>query len=78
MEIDPEEFQGVEPERELRMTTPKKPRHNRIRCKKCDTVIESKHRHDFVRCPCKAVAVDGGRDYLKRVGDPADYEELSL
>lgn len=50
---------------------------NSVRCKKCDTVIESKHRHDFVWCACGSVAVDGGRDYLKRVGAIRDCEELS-
>jgi DNA-directed RNA polymerase subunit N (RpoN/RPB10) len=48
---------------------------NRIRCLKCKEIIESKYRHDFRRCSCGAVAVDGGHDYLKRVGDC--YEELS-
>ena len=38
---------------------------NRIRCHSCDTIIESTHRHDFVVCPCEAVAVDGGTDYRR-------------
>lgn len=46
---------------------------NKIKCKKCGDIIESKHRHDFKFCKCQAVAVDGGKDYLRRVG----YEELS-
>ena len=53
---------------------------NRAGCLNCLQVIESKHCHDFVRCRCKKLAVDGGRDYLKRVGDignPLAYEELS-
>lgn len=33
-------------------------------------VIESETRHDFKWCKCKSVAVDGGHDYLKRVGVP--------
>jgi hypothetical protein len=41
---------------------------NRIRCLKCNDVIESTHRHDFVWCKCKSVAVDGGLSYCKRVG----------
>ena len=51
---------------------------NKVRCKKCGDVIESKHRHDFVWCKCRAVAVDGGRDYLKRVGQAENIEELSV
>ncbi len=52
-------------------------KNNKIRCKKCGTVIESRHVHDFVWCQCKAVAVDGGHDYLKRCGNLEDMEELS-
>jgi hypothetical protein len=33
-------------------------------------------RHDFKFCKCGAVAVDGGKDYLRRVGNKDDYEEL--
>lgn len=47
---------------------------NKIRCKKCGDIIESTHRHDFKFCKCGAVAVDGGRDYLRRCGN---REELS-
>ena len=40
-------------------------------------VIESKYRHDFKFCKCGAVAVDGGKAYLRRLGYEEDYEELS-
>lgn len=50
---------------------------NRGKCKKCGSVIESKHRHDFVRCACGAVAVDGGTAYLRRIGNLADFEDMS-
>lgn len=46
---------------------------SKIQCLKCWQVIESQHRHDFVRCGCGKVAVDGGSDYFKAVGDRADY-----
>ena len=51
---------------------------NKARCLSCMEVIESKHRHDFVYCKCGKIAVDGGKDYLKRVGNLNDYEELSV
>ena len=38
---------------------------NSIKCNHCNDEIESKHRHDFVRCKCGKVAVDGGLDYGK-------------
>lgn len=50
---------------------------NRVKCKKCGDIIESKYRHDFVTCKCGAVSVDGGKDYLRRSGNPEDIEELS-
>ena len=54
---------------------------NKIKCKFCGDVIESKNRHDFKFCSCGKCAVDGGHDYLKRsyVGESPEesYEELS-
>ena len=40
---------------------------NKIKCKKCGDIIESKSTNDYKRCSCGAVAVDGGKDYLKRI-----------
>lgn len=51
---------------------------NSVKCLKCGTEIESKHRHDFVWCSCRAVAVDGGHDYLKRMGNFNDVEDTSI
>lgn len=50
---------------------------NKIRCNKCGDEIESIDRHDFKYCKCGAVAVDGGKDYLRRCGNREDWEELS-
>lgn len=50
---------------------------NKIKCKCCGEVIESKSRHDFKFCACGKVAIDGGRFYLKRSGNPNDWIELS-
>lgn len=50
--------------------------YNAIRCKKCGDVIESKYRHDFRMCSCGAVAVDGGHDYQRLIGNREDYENL--
>ncbi len=49
---------------------------NRARCKECGDVIESCFRHDFRRCSCMAIAVDGGYSYVRRCGDPDSIEEL--
>jgi hypothetical protein len=42
---------------------------NAVTCLACGDFIVSKHRHDFVECTCGAIAVDGGQEYLRRVGD---------
>lgn len=54
---------------------------NAIKCNECGTIIESKHRHDFVYCSCPTdsphrCAVDGGTDYMKRTGN-GNWEEMS-
>lgn len=51
---------------------------NAARCKHCNTVIESKRVHDFVKCPCGKIFVDGGLDYCHRGGAPEDSEDLSV
>jgi hypothetical protein len=52
---------------------------NAVICSKCDDFIVSKHRHDFVTCKCGAISVDGGQDYLRRVGglERGSYTDLS-
>ena len=52
-------------------------RTNKIKCRKCGDIIESIDVHDFKWCSCGAVAVDGGCEYLRRVGNKEDFEELS-
>ena len=52
-------------------------RVNKIKCQKCGDIIESNSVHDFNYCSCGTCAVDGGKEYLKRVGERVDWEELS-
>lgn len=51
-------------------------KRNRVRCKRCGDIIESKSVHDAVRCSCGAVFTDGGTDYIHRGGDPRYIEPL--
>ena len=47
---------------------------NSVKCLMCNTILESKHRHDFQQCSCSNGAfVDGGLSY-NRVGG----KDLSL
>lgn len=41
---------------------------NAAKCLKCGDVVVSTHHHDFRSCGCGKVAVDGGLDYIRRVG----------
>ena len=50
---------------------------NRVVCHKCGEDIFSKNRHDFVTCTCGAISVDGGQEYLRRVGAIHNFTELS-
>jgi len=50
---------------------------NAAQCLNCMDVIESTHVHDFVSCSCGKLSVDGGRDYLRRVGELNNYKDLS-
>lgn len=47
--------------------------HNRAMCLKCGDIVESKDGHEFVRCKCGAMAVDGGKEYKRRLGDKRVY-----
>lgn len=38
---------------------------NRAKCKLCQSIIESYHRHDYVTCKCGEISVDGGLEYFK-------------
>lgn len=49
---------------------------NAAKCLECDEVIESTHRHDFVRCSCENLFVDGGLDYVRRGFRTAKWENL--
>ena len=51
---------------------------NQVRCRKCGDEPYSASRHDFQMCKCGAVGVDGGQDYLRRIGNPSEYEDLSI
>lgn len=58
---------------------------NSARCLKCNEEIESTHRHDFAVCSCwiasqgmEGIAVDGGKDYLRRIGTSEDTSIIEM
>lgn len=38
---------------------------NKVRCKKCNDIIESIHSYDFKKCKCNSIFLDGGKDYQR-------------
>lgn len=67
----------IEASRRRASANPSNIKRNAARCRKCGETIESKYRHDYVRCSCGSIAVDGGFTYIRRAGNPDDIEELS-
>lgn len=51
---------------------------NAAKCAKCGDEVWSAHRHDYRECKCGAIAVDGGLDYLRRVGELGDFLDRSV
>lgn len=39
---------------------------NKIQCKHCGDIIESTRVHDYKKCKCGKVSVDGGKEYMSR------------
>ena len=51
---------------------------NSAQCLVCYDIIESKYRHDFVRCSCAEISIDGGLEYFKRSAlDFKNFKDLS-
>ncbi len=49
---------------------------NAAKCNKCGDTVESLDGHHFVRCSCKAIAVDGGLEYARFTGEIEDCADL--
>lgn len=49
---------------------------NAAQCAKCQDIIVSKHRHDFVTCKCESISIDGGLAYRRAVGNLEDFIDL--
>ena len=56
---------------------------NKAKCLNCQDVIESVDRHDWVACSCftnrpenTGIYIDGGREYVRRGGNMANYQSL--
>ena len=50
---------------------------NKCQCAVCLDIIESRHRHSFVRCGCGAIFTDGGTEYIRRGGEIENIIDMS-
>lgn len=47
---------------------------NRAKCKKCQSIIESFHLHDYVTCKCGEISVSGGnQEYICSANDWGNF-----
>ena len=46
-------------------------------CKHCKDILVSTSVHDFKMCRCGKCGIDGGNAYLRRLGNPDDYVDMS-
>ena len=49
-----------------------------IQCKKCGDTIYSRAQHDFRYCSCRTIAIDGGFDYVRIIGDNKNMTEKKI
>lgn len=48
---------------------------SKAQCLECEDIIESKHRHDFVKCSCGKSFLDGGDVYIRAGGNIAIIQD---
>lgn len=51
---------------------------NQVQCHRCGDKPYSATVHDFKSCKCGSVSVDGGQQYLRRVGELNAFSEMSV
>ena len=50
---------------------------NSVKCLMCNTILESKYRHDYVKCHCpNETACDGGLEYQRIFAMDLDLIEI--
>lgn len=48
----------------------------KIKCKKCNNIIEGDKKGTFISCKCGAIAIDETKWYVRVIGEPNDIEEV--
>lgn len=47
-----------------------------VKCKKCGTLINVDTGYNYIPCNCGAIAVDGGPQYCRVIGDRENWESV--
>lgn len=45
-----------------------------VECKACGSSISTDTGYRYIECACGTIAVDGGPEYVRIIGDAANYE----
>ena len=48
----------------------------KLKCKKCNAIIQGDKKGTYIECKCGAVAVDETEYYIRIIGEPENYEEV--
>ena len=48
----------------------------KLRCRKCNDVIEGDKKGTYITCKCKAIAIDETEYYWRIIGNREDFEEV--
>lgn len=49
----------------------------KIKCKKCNDVIEGDKKGTLIECKCKSCYIDETEEYYRVGGNPEDIEEIT-
>ena len=48
----------------------------KLRCKKCNDIIEGDNKGTYIECKCKTIAIDETPYYVRVIGNMEDIEEI--
>lgn len=48
----------------------------KLKCKKCNDIIEGDKKGTYIECKCKAIAIDETEYYVRVIGNLEDIEEV--
>ena len=48
-----------------------------VMCKQCGDLVFSRARHDYRKCTCGSIAVDGGFDYMRIIGEEENVGQIN-